>query len=149
LSGNTPPPGGAVYENAHWLVCLRSRPLLVAGQGLIVLKRHCEALSDLSAAEAAALGPVMQRVQSAYQAVLSPERLYFGLYGEGIRHRHLHVTPRVAGMPAGNIPLTVLMAWYEFLARLGLRRPFNDALVAETAHKLRQAMEVQDKANPG
>jgi len=36
------PPGGIVYDYAHWVIFLRSRPLPTPGQGFIVLKRHCE-----------------------------------------------------------------------------------------------------------
>jgi diadenosine tetraphosphate (Ap4A) HIT family hydrolase len=46
LAGQNQPPGGIVYEDAYWVFFLRSRPLLVPGQGFILLKRHCERLHD-------------------------------------------------------------------------------------------------------
>jgi len=42
LAGEIMPHGGIVYDHAHWVVFLRSRPLLTPGQGFIVLRRHCE-----------------------------------------------------------------------------------------------------------
>jgi diadenosine tetraphosphate (Ap4A) HIT family hydrolase len=56
LAGEVLPPGGIVYDTTHWVVFLRSRPLLTPGQGFIVLKRHCEDIGTLTAGEAATLG---------------------------------------------------------------------------------------------
>ena len=78
LSGVNVPPGGILYDNSHWVVFLRAQPLLVPGQGFIVLKRHCEHLSELTSAELAALGPMLQRTQSAYDRVLRPAKVHFG-----------------------------------------------------------------------
>jgi diadenosine tetraphosphate (Ap4A) HIT family hydrolase len=137
LAGAVAPPGGVVYDTTHWAVFLRSRPLLVPGQGFIVLRRHCEDIAALTDDEAASLGVVVRQVAAAYYAVLAPERVHIGLYGEGVRHIHLHVLPRMRGMPEGNIPLTLLGQWYELLHRLGLRRGYADSSVAEVAVALR------------
>lgn len=139
VAGVVRPPGGIVYDSAHWIVFLRTRPLLIPGQGFIVLKRHCEDVAELTPEEAAALGVVMQRVAAAYAGTLAPERVHFGLYGEGVRHIHLHVMPRVSGLPPGNIPLTLLEQWYVLLARLGVRRGASDEAVSQVAERLRDA----------
>ena len=138
--GNRQPPGGIVYQDDHWAFFLRSRPLLAPGQGFIVLRHHCERLSDLTLAELQALGPMMQRAEYALDQVLKPTKVHFGLYAEAVQHIHLHVLPRMPNLPAGNIPVTLLSAWYDVLARIGLRRPYPDAMVADVAHRLRDAM---------
>jgi diadenosine tetraphosphate (Ap4A) HIT family hydrolase len=142
ITGRTIPPGGIVYEDAFWLVFLRSQPLLVAGQGFIVLKRHCEHLAELDPAEAAALGLVMQRTAQAMDRTLQPVKTHFGLYAEGVKHLHLHVLPRLATLPTGNIPVTFLEVWYEALAKLHLKRPYSNEVVAEVADRLRAAFQV-------
>ena len=142
LSGMNVPPGGILYDDSHWVVFLRARPLLVPGQGFIVLKRHCEHLSELTAAELAALGPMLQHAQCAYDRVLRPAKVHFGLYAEGVRHLHLHIIPRMPTMPAGNIPMTFLHVWATLLASVRLRRPFPDAMVADVAGRLRQAFAI-------
>jgi diadenosine tetraphosphate (Ap4A) HIT family hydrolase len=142
LSGVNVPPGGILYDDSHWVVFLRAQPLLVPGQGFIVLKRHCEHLSELIPAELAALGPMLQHTQSAYDRVLRPAKVHFGLYAEGVKHLHLHVIPRMPTMPAGNIPMTFLHVWAELLASVRLKRPFPDAVVANVAGQLRQAFAV-------
>ena len=139
LAGHNQPPGGIVYEDAYWVFFLRSRPLLVPGQGFIVLKRHCERLHDLTPAELAALGPIMRQTQVALDLVLHPAKVHFGLYAEGVKHIHLHVFPRMPTMPAGNIPIAFLHVWYKFLAYLRLKQPFFDTTVADVAMQLRHA----------
>ena len=139
LAGEVVPPGGIVYDHVHWLVFLRSRPLLTAGQGLIVLKRHCEDVGALTAEEAATLGEVMRRTAVTYTQVLAPERVHFGLYAEDVRHVHLHVLPRTRALPAGNIPTTLLSAVYAVLQHLRLRHAYPDAEVAQVAGALRAA----------
>jgi diadenosine tetraphosphate (Ap4A) HIT family hydrolase len=137
LSGEIEPPGGIVYDYAHWVVFLRSQPPLAPGQGFIVLKRHCEDVGTLTAEEAATLGEVMRRTAVAYTHVFAPERVHFGLYAEQIRHIHLHVLPRTSTLPAGNIPTTLLGAWYAVLERLRLRDSYSDDEVAQVANMLR------------
>jgi diadenosine tetraphosphate (Ap4A) HIT family hydrolase len=99
LAGARHPPGGVLYDDTHWVVFLRARPLLAPGQGFIVLKRHCEHLSQLTPAELAALGGVMHHTQCAYDLALQPAKVHFGLYAESVRHLHLHIMPRMPGMP--------------------------------------------------
>jgi diadenosine tetraphosphate (Ap4A) HIT family hydrolase len=139
LSGARPPPGGILYDDTHWVVFLRARPLLAPGQGFMVLKRHCEHLGELIPDELAALGRVMRHTQCAYDLAIQPAKVHFGLYAEGVKHLHLHVIPRMPDMPAGNIPLTFLHVWSELLAVMRLKRPFADAVVQEAAERLRQA----------
>jgi diadenosine tetraphosphate (Ap4A) HIT family hydrolase len=139
LAGHNQPPGGIIYEDAYWVFFLRSRPLLVPGQGFIVLKRHCEYLDNLTPAELAALGPILRQTQVALDRVLQPAKVHFGLYAERVKHIHLHVFPRMPSMPAGNIPITFLQVWYEFLAYLHLKQPYSDIVVADFALQLRHA----------
>jgi len=129
-----------VPNNAHWVVFLRSRPLLTPGQGFIVLKRHCEDVGALTVEEAAMLGAVMRQTAVAYTQVLAPERVHFGLYAAEVRHVHLHVLPRTRDLPAGNIPATLLGAGYAVLQRLRLRHAYRDAEVARVAGALRAAL---------
>jgi diadenosine tetraphosphate (Ap4A) HIT family hydrolase len=133
------PPGGILYDDMHWVVFLRARPLLAPGQGFIVLKRHCEHLGELTPDELAALGHVMRHTQCAYDLAIQPAKVHFGLYAESVKHLHLHIMPGMPGMPAGNIPLTFLHVWSELLAVMRLKRPFADAVVQEGAERLRQA----------
>lgn len=148
LRGELQPPGGILYENQYWSLFLRAGPPLVAGQGFIVLNRHCEDVGELSAAEQEVLGTTMAKTSRAMSVVLKPEKVHFGLYGEGVKHIHLHVTPRLSTMPAGNISLTFLGVWRDYLTRLKLRKPISDAEVSLVAAQLKQAfLQVSDSSN--
>lgn len=138
VQGLTPPLGGIVYASAHWMFYLRAQPLLVAGQGFVVLKRHCEDMAELSDDEASDLGPMLRHVAHALNATIAPARVHLAVYAEEVRHLHFHVTPRMPAHPKGNIRLTALIQWYTLLHRLGLHAPVPDAEVIACAHQLRQ-----------
>lgn len=138
LHGETPPLGGVVYASPHWVFYLRAQPLLVAGQGFMVLKRHCEDMADLSDAEAQDLGLMMRRVTHALNQTIAPARVHMAVYAEETRHIHLHVTPRMTYHPKGNIRLTALLQWYALLHHLGVRAAISDAQVHALAYQLRQ-----------
>ena len=140
LRGELRPPGGILYENHYWSIFLRTAPPLVAGQGFIVLNRHCEDMGELSAAEQETLGITMAKTARAMSVVLKPEKVHFGLYGEGVKHIHLHVTPRLSTLPASNIRLTLLAVWRDYLTQIRLRKPISDAEVSLVAAQLKQAL---------
>ncbi|MEM7802244.1 MAG: HIT family protein [Chloroflexota bacterium] len=140
VAGRFQPPDGILYETEYWIIFLRSRPLLVAGQGFLVLKRHRESLAELTSEELAEIGPLMQKVQLAYDQVLNPDKVHFALYAEDVKHIHFHVLPRVSSLPAGNIPIVFLSRWYMLLSKLGLRRPFSDKAVEAVALRLKAAI---------
>jgi diadenosine tetraphosphate (Ap4A) HIT family hydrolase len=141
IRGDIYPPGGILYENRAWLMFLRSCPPLVAGQGFIILKRHCETITELTPLEQELLGVTMVKTAQAMGAVLKPEKVHFGLYAESVKHIHLHVTPRLSTLPAGNIPLMWLTTWWSVLTHLKLRRPISDTAVALVAEQLQVAFE--------
>ena len=140
LAGTPAPLGGIVYQDDNWAFFLRSQPLLVPGQGFIVLKRHCERLSELTAAEVQTLGAIMQWTEVALDRVLQPAKVHFGLYAESVQHIHLNVLPRMPTMPAGNIPITFLHIWCNILVSLRLKRAYPDSAVVDVAQRLRDVM---------
>ena len=115
VTGAIQPPGGIVFDDGCWVVFLRARPL--------------------------SLGPLIQRTQAAFDSVLKPAKVHFGLYTESVRHIHLHVLPRMPTMPAGNIPMTFLHVWMELLARVRLKRPFTDDAVRDVALRLHDVFD--------
>lgn len=140
LRGEIQPPGGLLIENACWVFFLRSRPLLMAGQGFIVLKRHIENVADLTFEEQQMLGVIMAKTARALDVVLRPEKTHFGLYGEDVKHIHLHVTPRISTLPAGNIPLVALSVWRGLLVDWKLRRSIADVEVEAVAARLKAVL---------
>ena len=136
VAGEILPPCGIMFEGEYWIFVLRENPLLVAGQGLILLKRHCESMAELTMAEATELGSVMQIVNGVLTEVVGAEKVHFGLYAEEVKHLHLHVTPRTATLPKGNIPLMFLAVWYRIMTRLRLRKAMDGRSSIDVASRL-------------
>lgn len=140
LTGECEPPGGVIYDNPQWIVVMRARPLLLAGPAIMILKRHCEDFNALTLDELHTMSETMQHVSRAYCQVLQPQKVHFGLYGEGVKHIHLHVFPRTSNLPAGNIPLTYLRLGHAVLRFFRLKHPISDDRVAAVAVLLRDAL---------
>ena len=121
IAGNVSQPGGILFENEYWTVRSRSHPVFIPGYLFIILKRHCENITQLTKEEADALGPTIKRTCEAIEHVISPERIYVASYGEGVKHIHFHITPRTASMPAGNGAVFLYHRWRELLYRLGMK----------------------------
>jgi diadenosine tetraphosphate (Ap4A) HIT family hydrolase len=141
LRGAVQVPGGIVAEDEYWAFFCQARPLTAPGRGFIVLKRHCEHLSEITPQEAAALGPMMRRTAQVMMAVLQPVKVHMGSYGEGVKHIHWHVMPRMAYLPASNLWIQWLAPWVRILHRLGLKRAYPDEQVAQIAERMRAEFE--------
>ncbi|HEX3053382.1 MAG TPA: HIT domain-containing protein [Aggregatilineaceae bacterium] len=138
------PTGGILYENEGWILFLHSRPTLIAGQGFIVLKRHCESVANLTPREQETLGPIMAITAHAMEIALHAEKVHFGLYAEGVKHIHLHLIPRTANLPASNIWMVWLNSWRNVLQTLHLRRPISDKEVEAAAAQVREVLMRMD-----
>ncbi len=117
VSGKTVQPGGTIYENAHWHVDTAKSADVWPGFLMIKLKRHCVHLAELTAAEAASLGGVIQVTNRALMEVLQPAKIYVCSFGEGNAHIHLWVLPRPVGMKAGMHPVMFNLDMHIFFTR--------------------------------
>jgi diadenosine tetraphosphate (Ap4A) HIT family hydrolase len=69
---------------------------------VLVPRRHTVALDDLTADEAADLGPLLSAVSSALLHVVRCRKTYVALFAEteGFQHIHFHIVPRQGGLEA-------------------------------------------------
>lgn len=90
--GRVPLPGGLIHATEHWLVEHCIGPL---GVGTLVVKplRHVLHVADLAPAEAAELGPLLQRVSAVVTDLSAPEQVYVCLWSHGPCHIHFVVQP--------------------------------------------------------
>ncbi len=95
----TRPPGGIVLRAEPFVVCGLPDPSPVLGYVLVASRRHVRGLYDLDDAEAAALGPLLVRVQRAQKAALGADHAYAFVLGDKVPHFHAHVVPRFADTP--------------------------------------------------
>ena len=139
VSGSFLPPGGVVFEDSTWMVVLRANPVRFPCLPLIILKRHCEDMAELDHEESSSLGRLIQLTSRALSRALQPVKVHFGIYSEQVKHLHVHVFPRMPGMPAGNIPNLWIGEWLDLLHALRLRKPYSQEVVAQYAETLRRA----------
>jgi histidine triad (HIT) family protein len=117
-----------VYEDDHVLSFMDINPIS-PGHTLIIPKRHCEAVREMSAEEAAALFRMVPALAAAVQDGLGAQGLNVlqnngRVAGQAVDHLHVHLIPR----------------WAE--DGLGYRWPAKKADFAELA---KQAGEIRKK----
>ena len=88
-------PRERVYLGPRWRVA-HAFGTALPGWLVVVPRRHVVALDELTAAEAADLGPLLREVTSALRQVTGCEKTYVALFAEaeGFSHVHFHVIPR-------------------------------------------------------
>ena len=91
------------YLSDDWRLAHASSAL--AGYMVLSPRRHIVALDELTAREAAALGPLLAATTAALRAVVGCEKTYVMLFAEreGWAHVHFHVVPRMRDLPADRI----------------------------------------------
>jgi diadenosine tetraphosphate (Ap4A) HIT family hydrolase len=83
-------PGGVIHEAAHWLIEHCVGPLGV-GTLIVKPKRHVTRVAELTAEEAAELGPLLRRSAAVVDELVAPEQVYTWLFSHaGGRPVHLH-----------------------------------------------------------
>jgi diadenosine tetraphosphate (Ap4A) HIT family hydrolase len=91
-----------IYVGPRWRVA-HAFGTALAGWTVVLPLRHVTSLDQLTAAEAADLGPLLHAVTSALMQVTGCEKTYVALFAEveGFEHVHFHVIPRHAGQDPG------------------------------------------------
>lgn len=138
VEGRLTAPGGPIYDDGLWLVSHHTGRYTDPGELIVKLRRHVESLADLSAAEAAALGPLLSAGAQAVDRVVRPERVYVASFGERVRHVHFYILPRTAALPPGHVLSDVYKRGRTLLRSWGLATNPTAAARAETAARLRE-----------
>jgi len=91
-SGIREVPGGCIYETSSWRIEHCIGPL---GVGTLIVKptRHVLHVADLSASEAAELGPLLRRAAQVISRLSDPAQVYVSLWSSGPAHIHWVVQP--------------------------------------------------------
>ena len=89
-----------IYQTERWDVA-HSYNTALAGWTVLVLRRHIEALDELTTAEAAELGDLIRRVSIALKMVTGCAKTYVVQFAEAAEHPHVHfhIIPRMADQP--------------------------------------------------
>jgi diadenosine tetraphosphate (Ap4A) HIT family hydrolase len=122
------PPGGTIYEDAHWMVCHAPGKLGPLGTLFIESRRHFLTYAEMTAEEAASLGGVLKKAYAALILHTQAERIYQLSTMEGAPHFHCWIVPRRKEVTERGL---------KFLAR---DDSCDDAEAASLAEKIREAM---------
>jgi len=95
-------PGPTIFEGIYWLV-EHAYPVKIIGWIVIVLKRHAEALHELTAEEFFELAQIQAKLIPLLHEELHCEKEYVVCYAEieHFRHIHFHVFAKPANFPDG------------------------------------------------
>ena len=93
-------PGPTIFEGKYWLV-EHAYPVRVTGWLVVVLKRHAEALHELTVDEFTELGALLSRLTRFLFEELQCEKEYISCYAEmeHFQHIHVHVFARPPDLP--------------------------------------------------
>jgi diadenosine tetraphosphate (Ap4A) HIT family hydrolase len=93
-------PGPAIHEGRFWIV-EHAYPTQLLGWLVIVLRRHAEALHELTREEFLELAYIQADLIPELFSALRCEKEYLACYAEleHFRHIHVHVVPKPANLP--------------------------------------------------
>jgi diadenosine tetraphosphate (Ap4A) HIT family hydrolase len=93
-------PGPTIFEGTYWLV-EHAYPVKVVGWIVIVLKRHAEALHELTSEEFAELAQIQFILIPLLHEELLCEKEYVVCYAEleHFRHIHVHIFAKPSNLP--------------------------------------------------
>jgi len=89
------PPGGYIYQDAHWMVCHAPVDKGPLGTLFIESRRHVLDFGDFNEEESQSFGPLARRIYAVLRLRLRAHRIYQVSMMEGIPHFHAWVVPRM------------------------------------------------------
>ncbi len=97
-----PPPRERLHVGPRWRVA-HAFGTALPGWLVVLPRRHVTALDQLTAEEAADLGPLLRALTAALRAALGCSKTYVALFAEaeGFAHVHFHVMPRQPDLDPG------------------------------------------------
>ena len=141
IAGEVSAPGGIIFDDGLWFVSHHTGANTDPGELIAKTRRHCESLSELTVAEATALGPLLRSCVSAITHVVVSERIYAASFNERIRHVHFLLLPRTTAMPRGHVISDIYRRIRALLRKVGLARNPTVEERAAVAARIRQELE--------
>lgn len=140
VSGVAPiSPGERISESPAW-VLEHAYPTSLRGWLVIVLRRHAEALHDLTPDELGELGELLRVASAGLRAETGCLKEYVLCLAEapGFQHLHFHIVPRAHDLPEEQVAAKILI-------HLKPEVPLEPGVVVETCRSLRHFID-QSKA---
>jgi diadenosine tetraphosphate (Ap4A) HIT family hydrolase len=102
------PPGGYLYEDAHWLVCHAPTARAIPREFFVASRRHWVDFTEMTPSEGATLSPLLRRLYATVKCVTGAEGVYLLSTVDGVPHFQAWLVPRMPGGVARGV---------EFLAK--------------------------------
>ena len=99
------PPGGYLYEGAHFWVCHAPAAMATPGTLVVESRRHFLDFAEMTPEEAMSYGPLLARLYSVIKGTTGAERVYTLVTLEGSDHFHTWLIPRAPGAEARGMRL--------------------------------------------
>jgi len=138
VEGQVSAPGGVILDDGLWFVSHHTGPFTDPGELIVKTRRHCESLSELTPAEAKALGPILHAAVQALERAVVAERIYAVSFNERLRHLHFLLLPRTADMPRGHVISDLYRRARNLFRKVGLLRNPSPAARAAAAERVRR-----------
>ena len=89
-----------IYRTENWDV-VHNYNTTLPGWLVLVTRRHIASIAEMTEAEAAELGPLIQKTSSALKEATDCQKTYVIQFAEAPDHPHVHfhIVPRMADMP--------------------------------------------------
>lgn len=100
-----PPPGGYIYEDAHWRVCHAPVTLGALGTLFVEAQRHFLDFAEMTLDEAASYGLLLRKLYGVLKPLIGAERIYHVVLLEGHPHFHAWLVPRLANQTERGMAL--------------------------------------------
>jgi diadenosine tetraphosphate (Ap4A) HIT family hydrolase len=103
VTGSIKTPGGFIFQDDFWTITHSVSTTGAPLKGMIILqpRRHTTQLAELDSQEIKNLGLYLRETCKAIEEILDPARIYACSVGEGVKHVHFMILPRMEGMPIG------------------------------------------------
>lgn len=138
IAGQVSAPGGVIFDDGLWFISHHTGPFTDPGELILKTRRHCESLSELTPAEANALGPILRAAVQALERTVEAERIYVVSFNERLRHLHFYLLPRTADMPRGHVISDLYRRGRNLLRKAGVLRNPGPGARAAAADRVRQ-----------
>jgi diadenosine tetraphosphate (Ap4A) HIT family hydrolase len=138
IRGDVTAPGGVIFDDGLWFVSHHTGAFTDPGELIVKTRRHCESLGELTGAEAAALGPLLNAAVAAIDRVIRAERIYAVSFNERVRHVHFLLLPRTAEMPRGHVISDLYRRGRNLLRKFRLLPNPGSAARSNAAEKIRR-----------
>jgi diadenosine tetraphosphate (Ap4A) HIT family hydrolase len=138
VAGERAAPGGVIFDDGLWHVSHHTGAYTDPGELIVKSRRHCESLSELTEAEADALGGILRRAVGALEQVVDAERVYAMSFNERVRHVHFLLLPRTSDMPRGHVISDLYRRGRNLLRKFGILRNPTPQARAAAAEQIRR-----------